>query len=271
MWALQFDSRSRKGFVGVAELSQRAVGIRRVALLGHHAGRDCRRHRAGLPVVAGDSKQGHVAEGISDCRVRQAAARQSRRRLVGLVETHGTPHTRTTAEGDRRLQGQQRDDGGWSLTTLAAWTPRRDDAPFESQSDGYATGLVTFALQQAGVRAQKRTWAKGSPGWWRIGTDRRPVARVLAEQTARRGTDIGQFMSDGGTALRCWRSPPISKNPGDSRPPGFRFCRNGLGRVGSIQQFHEGHHVRLVLRRQRDQRWQRPGPSKSVTKAKNLV
>jgi squalene-hopene/tetraprenyl-beta-curcumene cyclase len=41
--------------------------------------------------------------------------------------------------------------GGWSLASLAgAWT-RHDGTPQEEKSDGYATGLITLALQQAGI------------------------------------------------------------------------------------------------------------------------
>jgi squalene-hopene/tetraprenyl-beta-curcumene cyclase len=40
----------------------------------------------------------------------------------------------------------QRDDGGWATASLGAWK-RTDGTPLESSSDGYATGLVTLALQ----------------------------------------------------------------------------------------------------------------------------
>lgn len=58
---------------------------------------------------------------------------------------------------------QQRADGGWCLSSLA-WTwrgwslsslikmwMRSDVTPLNAKSDGYATGLITFALQQAGL------------------------------------------------------------------------------------------------------------------------
>ena len=60
-----------------------------------------------------------------------------------------------------RLQGQQNPDGGWSLYSLGPWTWSRTDPPFRpngkpdasllARSDGYATGLVTYALRQAGL------------------------------------------------------------------------------------------------------------------------
>jgi squalene-hopene/tetraprenyl-beta-curcumene cyclase len=46
---------------------------------------------------------------------------------------------------------KQRADGGWSLSSLVAGWKRHDETPQEEKSDGYATGLITFALQQAGI------------------------------------------------------------------------------------------------------------------------
>ena len=99
------------------------------------------------------------------------------------------------------LQSHQREDGGWSLTTLAAWTPRRDKTPFEAKSDGYATGLVTFALQQAGVARAEVHVSKGLA--WLVAnqskTDGLWPAYSLNKQRDP-ATDIGRFMSDAATA-----------------------------------------------------------------------
>jgi squalene-hopene/tetraprenyl-beta-curcumene cyclase len=101
----------------------------------------------------------------------------------------------------RDLERQQRDDGGWSLATLAAWTPRRDKTPFESKSDGYATGLVTFALQQAGVSRTQQHVQKGLA--WLVAnqskTDGFWTAYSLNKQRDP-ASDIGRFMSDAATA-----------------------------------------------------------------------
>ncbi|HEY6268189.1 MAG TPA: hypothetical protein VIX11_07830 [Candidatus Acidoferrum sp.] len=50
------------------------------------------------------------------------------------------------------LLGKQQPDGGWSLSSLSGEWKRHDSTPQEAQSDGYATGLIAFALQQAGIR-----------------------------------------------------------------------------------------------------------------------
>lgn len=58
------------------------------------------------------------------------------------------------------LESRQRADGGWSLADLGAWRWTRKEAPFAppgtvdqaliAQSDGYATGLVVYALRRSG-------------------------------------------------------------------------------------------------------------------------
>ncbi len=47
--------------------------------------------------------------------------------------------------------GKQQADGGWSLSSLVGGWKRQDGTPQELKSDGYATGLIAFALQQAGI------------------------------------------------------------------------------------------------------------------------
>jgi squalene-hopene/tetraprenyl-beta-curcumene cyclase len=45
----------------------------------------------------------------------------------------------------------QQQDGGWSLSALVGPWKRGDGTPLETKSDGYATGVICFAMQQAGV------------------------------------------------------------------------------------------------------------------------
>ena len=49
------------------------------------------------------------------------------------------------------LLDKQQPDGGWSLSALSGDWKRHDGTPQEVKSDGYATGLITLALQQAGI------------------------------------------------------------------------------------------------------------------------
>ncbi len=93
----------------------------------------------------------------------------------------------------------QQDDGGWSLSSLGDWS-RRDDTPVDTNSDGYATGLVTFALQQAGLSRDHDVVASGlawlvrnqdADGSW-------PAASLNRKHDP--GSDRGRFMRDAATA-----------------------------------------------------------------------
>lgn len=71
----------------------------------------------------------------------------------------------------KSLASLQRGDGGWSLADLGAWRWTRQEAPFAppgtidtaliAQSDGYATGLVVYALRRAGQPVSSPTIRKG--------------------------------------------------------------------------------------------------------------
>jgi len=49
------------------------------------------------------------------------------------------------------LLGHQQPDGGWNLSSLSGNWKRHDDTQQEAGSDGYATGLIAFALLEAGI------------------------------------------------------------------------------------------------------------------------
>lgn len=71
----------------------------------------------------------------------------------------------------KSLASLQRADGGWSLADLGAWRWTRQEAPFAppgsvdaeliARSDGYATGLVVYALRRAGQPVTGATISKG--------------------------------------------------------------------------------------------------------------
>jgi squalene-hopene/tetraprenyl-beta-curcumene cyclase len=96
---------------------------------------------------------------------------------------------------------KQQEDGGFSLSSLIGDWKRRDKTPLEPKSDGYATGLATFAMEQAGVKpsdpalkrslqwlAQNQDAAEGRWPAWSLNKQ-----RELA-------SDAGRFMSDAATA-----------------------------------------------------------------------
>ncbi len=94
----------------------------------------------------------------------------------------------------------QREDGGWNIASLGSWQ-KQDKSPVETKSDGYATGLVIFALEQAGVPRSQARVEKGlawldhnqdpNEGLWRsysVNKQRDP------------NSNVGHFMSDAATA-----------------------------------------------------------------------
>ena len=111
------------------------------------------------------------------------------------------------------LLRQQQTDGGWNLASLAwNWRDlslrsfvkmffRSYGTPLEGKSDGYATGLITFVLEQAGLRrgdrrlAQARAWLihnqNKTEGSW-------PSYSLNNRRDASSAT--GHFMSDIATA-----------------------------------------------------------------------
>lgn len=118
---------------------------------------------------------------------------------------------------------QQNADGGWSLYKLGPWTwskksapygpPGRPDVPLLCQSDAYATGLVTYALQEAAVPGvasavqPARIWLQSNHRPWDIDQHRWDCWRTFSLNHDREhGGDEGDswprmFMSDAATAF----------------------------------------------------------------------
>ena len=95
---------------------------------------------------------------------------------------------------------QQQDDGGWSLTSLGTWK-RLDDTALETKSDAYATGLVTFALRQAGLSKADQRLANAL-SWLRRNQDETegswPAYSLNKDRDP--SSDTGRFMRDVATA-----------------------------------------------------------------------
>lgn len=99
--------------------------------------------------------------------------------------------------------GKQQPDGGWSLASLVGGWKRHDGTPQEAKSDGYATGLVAFALQQAGIPRDNpqqklaHAWLAGNQnkqeGYWLAYSLNKNEAHHLSPGTA-------LFMNDAATA-----------------------------------------------------------------------
>jgi len=95
----------------------------------------------------------------------------------------------------------QNADGGWALSSLREW-PRQDGSPQDPSSDGYATGLIAYTLQRAGVAASDPRLSRGLE-WLASHQDRSTGAWRTASVNLDRDpeSDRGRFMSDAATAF----------------------------------------------------------------------
>jgi squalene-hopene/tetraprenyl-beta-curcumene cyclase len=96
---------------------------------------------------------------------------------------------------------KQQADGGWSLASLVGEWKRADGTPQEARSDGYATGLITFALEQAGL-PRDNVHLKQSLAWLAANQSKSEGLWPAYSLNRQRdpSTYIGHFMSDAATA-----------------------------------------------------------------------
>jgi len=111
------------------------------------------------------------------------------------------------------ILSEQRADGGWSLSSLAwtwrDWTPttlvklwwRSNATPLEPKSDGYATGLMIYALEKSGFSGDDPHLKRGL-GWLERNQNK-AEGRWPGYSLNNRvdpSSEMGHFMSDVGTA-----------------------------------------------------------------------
>lgn len=95
----------------------------------------------------------------------------------------------------------QQPDGGWSTASLGSYK-RVDNTPNDTRTDGYATGLATLALQEAGVSATNDPRVAKGLDWLHRNQDRATGRWAAASLNKQRDpdSDTGKFMSDAATA-----------------------------------------------------------------------
>jgi squalene-hopene/tetraprenyl-beta-curcumene cyclase len=99
------------------------------------------------------------------------------------------------------ILNKQEKDGGWSLTSLVGPWKRRDGTPLETLSDGYATGLVVYALEEAGLTRENLQMNRGFS--WLVNNQDKKEGRWLAYSLNKKrdpSSDTGPFMNDAATA-----------------------------------------------------------------------
>jgi squalene-hopene/tetraprenyl-beta-curcumene cyclase len=120
---------------------------------------------------------------------------------------------------------KQQADGGWSLSSLAGAWKRRDGTPQEGKSDGYATGMITFALHQAGISPQHERY-KQAIAWLAANQNKTegswPAYSLNKNEAHHMSPDTTHFMNDAATAYAV-----LALTEGEGRSIKAKTGRNG--------------------------------------------
>jgi squalene-hopene/tetraprenyl-beta-curcumene cyclase len=137
---------------------------------------------------------------------RQCAAQTALNRAVLLWAAAKVPGLLDTEEQETiiaELLGKQQPDGGWSLSSLSGEWKRNDGTPQEMKSDGYATGLITFALQQAGI-PKENAQEKQALAWLAANQNKTegnwPSSSLNKNKEHHLSPETALFMNDAATA-----------------------------------------------------------------------
>ena len=167
---------------------------------------DSQYYGAALAAIAagGDNQASRPAKQLAAYLLRERDKQVPVNRVMLLWASTEVTGLLTRAERDTIINdtlARQQPDGGFSLSNLVGGWKRRDNTPLEASSDGYASGLVGFVLQRAGVPRGKpelqRTLA------WLASHQQAADGRWLAYSLNKQrdlSTDIGKLMSDAATA-----------------------------------------------------------------------
>ncbi|MGA2986117.1 MAG: hypothetical protein ABSG32_20115 [Terriglobia bacterium] len=136
--------------------------------------------------------------------VRESASQILIDRMILLWASAKVPGILTPAQQksimDEALSKQQA-DGGFSLSSFVGGWKRHDGTPLETKSDGYATGVVALALQEAGMKRDQPRLQRGLA--WLMQNQDKTDGRWLAYSLNKQrdlSSDVGRFMSDAATA-----------------------------------------------------------------------
>jgi len=138
--------------------------------------------------------------------INRAALLWASAKLPGLIDLERRQSIIT------EITNQQQSDGGWRLSllswpkgwnlhSLARMRLRADWTRQQTQSDGYATGLIVYALQQAGIQAEDASLKRGL-SWLARNQSNKEGSWPSTSLTERRdpSSNVGHFMRDAATA-----------------------------------------------------------------------
>jgi squalene-hopene/tetraprenyl-beta-curcumene cyclase len=138
--------------------------------------------------------------------INRAALLWASAKLPGLIDLERRQSIIT------EITNQQQSDGGWRLSllswpkglnlhSLARMQLRADWTRQQTQSDGYATGLIVYALQQAGIPAEDASLKRGL-SWLARHQSSEEGSWPSTSLTERRdpSSNVGHFMKDAATA-----------------------------------------------------------------------
>jgi squalene-hopene/tetraprenyl-beta-curcumene cyclase len=136
-------------------------------------------------------------ESVSQTTINRAVLLWASAKIPGLLE----PQLQKSIL--QEVLSKQQVDGGWSLSSLVGNWKRHDGTSQDIQSDGYATGLITFALQQAGIPTENPQEKQGlawlaanqdkSEGFW-------PASSLNNNSQHHMSPGTVRFMNDAATA-----------------------------------------------------------------------
>jgi squalene-hopene/tetraprenyl-beta-curcumene cyclase len=148
------------------------------------------------------------------------------------------------------VTNQQQSDGGWRLSLLAwpkGWSVhslarrqlRADWTRQQAQSDGYATGLIVFALRQSGVPAEDPRLKRGL-SWLARNQSNEEGSWPSSSLTERRNpsSNVGHFMRDAATAYAVLA---LSDSGVTSNRASGGENRSGKDERSTISAISEGH------------------------------
>jgi squalene-hopene/tetraprenyl-beta-curcumene cyclase len=123
------------------------------------------------------------------------------------------------------LWRKQEPDGGWSIQSLGQWKKREAAEPVASGSNAYATALVSYAIEQAGVQPSQASLLKAL-AWLKRHQDPQGgfwTAESMNHKHSTYGAMAEKFMSDAATgyataALLAAGDEGIQRTASNSKP-----------------------------------------------------